>query len=223
MGKTIFITGGTELSKQLKDKFLSEGSKLAVTADKLAKQENLTEDSDKNLLTIPWNRESSLSTRNLILKTLNTYNTINEAMLILSLEKENRPFHLLSSTVIENKIDMQIKSSLFLLKEFLAYFQKQGKGALFIIIDANKQDILSPIDAAIYEYYKTLTKSLFIFYQNEPIILNGFDSSSSDITAYAEYIIKNINEKAGNIKGKWFRFSSNQNPFSSINFSGKRK
>lgn len=156
---------------------------------------------------IPWNIRSPISSHSIILECLKRYRRVDRALILFEPDIENRPIHDLPAAAIEQWIDINLKGLVYIIKEFINLFMKQGFGALNIILTTNGSDVLTSLNASIYGGMRELTNSLFTFYRKEPFSVNGFESGTSNLKAYAEYILKTIKETPEKRHGKWFRFS----------------
>ena len=223
MKKTILVTGkNTTLGNKLIDNFLNNGYRILAAVEPDDAAPTPDEKIDKDIITIPWNTRSPLSARNLVLSCLNTYGNIDEAVIIYSPGVENRPVHELPAALIEEAIDVKIKSLFFILKEILSHFQLEKKGSLSFLLNYEGNDILPPLEAAASGGIKALINSLFPVYQNEPVKINGFESSSPKSDEFADFVIKILREKGNSSHGKWYKYSEKGKFFSMAEAIRKR-
>lgn len=219
MKKTVLITGKpSKLLEQLTRIYLDGNYNVAVTS-------GTGEGSDEtlDLLRLTVNRRSPLSNRSCIIDTLSTFEKIDEAITVYTSEGENRPIHDLPTVDIEEPIDSSIKAVFFILKEILAYFWKQKRGILSLVTYTYGPEVLTPLDAAAYGSFHSLTDSLFTYYRNEPIAINGFESQSSRSDEFAAFIKQTVDEKASKSHGKRYKFSDRGGFLSNIQFPGLKK
>ncbi len=207
MEKRVLITGKTtRLGNLLVEDYLSKGWKVVATVKQ--DEEKLGESEvDSNLLISTWNRRSPLAAKNVLLSGINQFGGIDEAIIIFPMDGENRPLHALPAAAIEASVDGQIKSQLFMIKEVLNYFQRERKGQLSLVRHDEGSETLPPLDAVCSGSFRSLSKSLFTFYQNEAVQINSFESASSDSKLFVDFIIKTLDEKARDNHGKLYRFS----------------
>ena len=219
MKKTVLITGKpSKLLEHLTRLYLGAGWNAAVTSG-TADEEAETPD----LLRVSLNRRSPLSTRSCIIDTLSQFEKIDEAVAVFTSEGENRPLHELPAAEIEELVDSSIKAAFFMLKELLGYFWKQKRGVLSLVLYTYGPEVLTPLDAAAYGSFRALADSLFTYYRNEPVTMNGFESQSGRTDEFAEFIKQTIDEKAGKTHGKWYKHSDRGGFLSNISLSGKKK
>ncbi|WP_020611136.1 SDR family NAD(P)-dependent oxidoreductase [Sediminispirochaeta bajacaliforniensis] len=206
MGKRVLITGKTtKLGNLLVEHYLSQGWQVVATVKQDEEKRNDTE-IDSNLLIRTWNRRSPLAAKNVLLGGINHFGGIDEAIIIFPVDGENRPLHELPSAAIEAAVDGQIKSQLFMVKEVLAYFQKEKSGQLSLVRHNEGAEVLPPLDAVCSGSFQALSRSLFTFYQNEEVRINSFESSTGDTKGFVDFFIKTLDEKARDQHGKMYRF-----------------
>jgi NAD(P)-dependent dehydrogenase (short-subunit alcohol dehydrogenase family) len=173
--------------------------------------------------TYTLNNRSPLSVRSLMLEGINTFGSIDEAVVTYTFGEENRVLHDLPVTEIEKQVDATIKGAIFLLKELIAHFWKQQKGTLSIVLRNKRSGILLPLDALEYGALRELTESVFTQYKNEPITLNGFESGSGNIDDFVAFIFKTLQEKGSKTNGKWFHHSGKSGLLNSLSLPGLSK
>lgn len=216
MRKSILITGQNELLEEpLIDIFLKNGYHIITTA---AEKKEIQR---KDVHLIPWNRRSPLSAKNVIMSALEENENLDEALVLFPEVAINKPFHETPSAEIEWAVDLQLKSNLFITKEIIYSMQKKGSGTLSLIHFLPGTEILPPLDALGSGAFTSLIKSLFTFYQNEAISINGYFSSSTEAGNYAEFIFKNATDSQKSTHGKFYKFAD-KNVFSAFGHSLKR-
>lgn len=211
MKRKILITGlDSELKTKLLKLFMDGNYKVAVTVNSSNKKVN---PGSSNFIEIPWNNRSPLSAKNIILECQNKMEGFDDVLTIFSSEQNNKPIHEISSAEIESTIDSNLKGNLFILKEIILYFQKIGAGNISLIHDIEQGEILAPLYAVETGGLSTLTKSLFVSYQNEQLTINSYRSNSGELTDYAKYIFNTISERTKPVHGKIFKFQAKGRPF----------
>lgn len=207
MEKRVLITGKTTpLGTLLVENFLSLGWKVVATVRQNEEKSGKTE-VDSNLLVTAWNRRSPLAAKNVLLSGINEFGGIDEAIIIFPMDGENRPLHALPAAAIEAAVDGQIKSQLFMIKEVLGYFQREKRGQLSLVRQDAGSETLPPLDAVCSGSFRTLSSSLFTFYQNEPVMINSFESVTGDGKAFVDFIVRSLEEKARGSHGKRYTYS----------------
>ncbi len=224
MKRTVLVTGkNTALGSKLIEGFLSEGYQVIATVKSEKDAAAPGEISDKNLVMLPWNRRSPLSARNVVLGGLNAFGAIDEAAILYTPAGDSRQLHELPAPVIEEMIDSQIKSQFFMLKEVLLHFEKERKGVLSLIMHTEGTDTLAPLDAMAMNSFEALANSVFTFYQNEPFIVNAFESGTTQAGAFAEHIRNTLKEQARTSGGKWYRYPEKSSFFGPLFGAFKKK
>ena len=203
MKQKILITGPeSNLKTKLVELFLGNNSIVAVSTNGHNKKSN----KKSNLIEIPWNSKSPLSTKNMILECHNKLSGFDEALTILSSEQNNKPIHEISSSNIEETIDRNLKGNIFVLKEIILYFQNKGIGNISLINSITQNEISAPLYALELGALSSLSKSLFASYQNEQLTINSFSSQSFELEEYADFIFKNISDRGKTVHGKMYKF-----------------
>lgn len=231
MANTVLVTGDNkDLIHALIRGFLLKEYKVITTVPfhKPGLNTGGTDDSSgdsnsKTVLNVEHNLRSPLSVRSLVLKTLNTFDSLDHAILVRSIGEENRVLHDLPIADIEKQIDIGIKGNVFLLKELVDYFWKHQQGTISIVLHIKRSNIFLPLDAIIHGALKELMESMFIQYKNEPIVITGFESHSSDFEDYAAFIIKTLNDRGEKSNGKWQKHSEKTGLFQNISIPGITK
>ncbi len=225
MAETLLLIGhSSPLGQKLSELLLRDGNTIISTVSKetdSALQPGETVDDGLSL--IEWNPHSPVSAHNVLIEAIHMHGRIDRALFIFDTTKDNRALHELSLSEIERYIDSRFKGRCFLLKELIHYFQKnrQHKGVISLILHSEGAKVLPPLDGMGTGAFRSLGNSLFTFYQNEELIINGFESSTSESGEYAEFIVKTMKEKGGDTHGKWYRFND-RNVLNAFGFPGKR-
>ena len=204
MSKRILITGQNSiLSKHLSDIFLQGSGYSVVAAIPGSEQQK----KGKGSRTVLWNTRSPLSAKNVVLEAAAPEGIINEAVVLFESPKVLKPFHEISAADIEQSIDYQIKSNLFIIKEILRYFQNSGSESTLSLVNYQGGiDVLPPLEALSSGGFDSFVKALFTFYQNEKLSINGYFCASADLKEYSEFVFKTITERNRPVHGKFYKF-----------------
>ena len=167
-------------------------------------------------LSVTWNRRSPVSAGTVVRILSNQYKALEHIFLIYIPGLENSPFHELSSGSIESTIDEQLKGYTFIIRNLLSLIQKKRNISLHIIIYTGGSEVLAPQDAAAAGYIRSLVSSIFTFYQNEEININGFESSAQISSDFADFILKNCIDPSPKANKRWFRFQEKSSLFGSL-------
>ncbi|RKX78042.1 MAG: hypothetical protein DRP87_07390 [Spirochaetes bacterium] len=232
MKKTLFLTGNSlPLIKELSKEYLDNEYNIIIAplicikepGEEIEKSALLDESEfyphdlpilegveNHPLLLIPIERVSPFSVRNTILEGLKRFENIDEVLILYSPTGDNRPLHQLPASTVEEIVDTGIKGNFYILKQVLDIFLRNNRGILTFVLYLRGIDTLPPIDASICGCFRKLVDSIFTFYRNESIMINGIESKSADPVESAKYICKTVSEKAQNTFGKWYRHSGRQ-------------
>lgn len=202
MDKSMFITpGNTTLGASLAIDADTDGYHVAATtADEIPDERE-----DHLPLLISWNGRSLVSARKAILTCLNTFERIDTAVIIHETRQEELPVHEMTPVAIEEYIDLEIKSAFYMVREILACFIRQQSGVLALVNYIPEEYTLLPLCAASTAAFRAATDSLSTLYQNENIVINGFECTHAPPERYSRFILHSISGKAGEISGKWYR------------------
>lgn len=223
MEESLLLTGyHTPLGKILSRHLMDDGARIAAAVSPEQLHASPGEEAEEGLSFLEWSRSSPISAHNVLLETLQIHDTIDRALFIFDTARDNRALHELSLAEIERYIDTRFKGIIFLLKELIHHYQRSGRaGEISLIIHSEGAKVLPPLDGMGTGAFRSMGNSLFTFYQNEALTINGFDSSSPESEEYASFIVKTLKEKAGKRHGKWFRFQD-KGVWNALGFSGKR-
>jgi len=219
----------TPLGNHLVEKALNGGYNVIATSPPLPRQKNnhRAKEPEKKaelerLVLVPWSRQSPVSARNVILRGLSAYDFIDDAIIIHNLTKERRALHELPIAFLQEAIDVQLKSLIFLAKEIIVHFLKRGAGSLSLVVNTEGAEVMSTVDSILTSGFIALTNSLITSYQNESFVINGFDSGSGDAAEYASFVFSLVSDHSRRSSGKWHRHNE-KNPFFLGNFRGRGK
>ncbi|HUX20814.1 MAG TPA: SDR family NAD(P)-dependent oxidoreductase, partial [Spirochaetia bacterium] len=212
---TMLISGGdTPLGNSVIQKALADGFNVVATAPSISNQgqrNNGEKGRSESLMLVPWSRLSPVSARNVVLRAIASYGAIDQAIMVHSLTNERKMLHEITLNRMQEIVDVQLKSHLFLAKEILSHFLKRKAGVLSLVVDAGAQGELPTMDSLVTQGFIALAKSLMSTYRNEPIIINGFESQSNDVKPYADFIIAAVSASA--TAGKWYHLTEKSGLF----------
>lgn len=204
----MLITGGdSPLGNSIIQKALADGFNVIATAPSISGQGQRAggnKDQSESLMLVPWNPISPVSARNVVLRAVGSYTAIDQAIVVHSLTNERKPLHELALNQLQEIVDVQLKSHLFLIKEILGHFLKRKSGVLSLVVEGAVRSELPTMDALVTEGFVALVNSLMASYQNDPITVTGFDSQPSEPKDYASFILSALAQ--GPPPGKWLHF-----------------
>ncbi len=216
MERHVLIAGrGSAVLEALVQEAIGAKARVLRTLDSGQDKPPVPEGSEDLLGLTIWNRRSPLSARSVVIRAANVLSNIDEAFIVYSSSDEKfRPFHELSPTDIELKVDSDVKGYLFLTKEVLAQLSRQRGGTISLVFQHPGAILGSPLEAVASAGFRSTGDELFMAYQNEPIILRGFESTAGDVNEFARYVFAAGTEKAERTRGKWQRFTGKSGLFS---------
>ncbi len=201
MDKRMFVTpGDSALGAALADAAIASGWRVASTVNGDVDEGY----EDENRLVISCNNRSLLSARRAFLDCLNAFQGIDAAIVLHEVRQDERPVHELAPIAIEEYFDIGMKERFFVLREILSLFVRQRSGILAMVNYAPEDFTLLPLCAAAAGAFRAATDSLATLYQNENIIINGFDCTSESPERYSRFILEQLSGKAAELSGKWY-------------------
>ncbi len=169
---------------------------------------------ENNLHYVEWNRRSPISSRFVILQSINKEIELDHAIILFSPHFDKIMVHELPSAAIEEKIDFDAKGYLFLLKELVNYFLKRRRGSITFVIQNTGPDVLPPVDAMLLGSFYNLAESMFASYENESIVMRGIETKIATNRQIAEYILQTISEDQPKNRNKWLKYNGKSGLFS---------
>ena len=193
MEETILIAGSGVLHSHLIQACLSRNCRVISTAysDEFQESGNGETAAGKGQSAVlSWNPGSSLSPRNILSRCDREAGPLDSAYLVFPSGRTTEAFHETSSAAVQKILDYRVKSYLFFLKELITYFMARKRGTQNAVLYSEEGEILSPLIAGTYEMFRALIRSCFSAYEREPFRLRGFESRSTDLENYGEFILQ---------------------------------
>ena len=227
MSRVVLITDTqTGLGEELVKNFRSSGYRLvavstgAVVTEALATETLATEtvgteetegplegSIEEDMISIRWHRSSPVSARNVLLNLRDSFDRLDEALLLHSPRLDRNLLQENSPAAIEQAVDNWIKGSLFMVKEILGLYKEQDSGVLNLVSYCPRNEsAFPPLEGTIRGGFHALAESLFAGNGSADMVINGFESYAPDPSAYADYIFNKLTERKNRSSGKWFRF-----------------
>jgi hypothetical protein len=149
------------------------------------------------------------------MKGIRDFGEIDGVLLVHTPRGDHSPLHEIPAVRIETAVDTALKGYMYIAKEALAYFIKRKQG-FFSFVIAEENETVSSLDAVLAGGFRALSDSLFRMYQNEPIILNGYESKGANPELFADFVVRTMTERERQPKGRWLHFSDRQGLFQNI-------
>lgn len=186
MGKACLVTGkSTELLAKVAGRTTARERRTLVARSGALEMASVGDE----VTVISWNRRSALSARSAVLHAQNLYGRLDEAVIVFSPVRESVPFHESSIVSIENRTDAEVKGYLFMMREILALFQKQGFGTLLLAVLEQESELQSPLEAMSYGGFVSGAEAMQRYYMNEPLEVRLCSTQSDDTDGYAQHIV----------------------------------
>ncbi len=222
MGKTILVTGIHNPSGETLTNRLLKGGHAVFGVSPVSSDPFAREKDNPSYRYCRWNENSPLSSRNVILSGLNAFSEITDAFIMYEPQVDSRPFHELPTAAVSSAVDVSAKGHFYLVRDVLRYFVQRGSGTLFLVIYYGGRELLPPIDSAMVGALRDFGKSLVSFYQNEPVSVQGLESSSANREEFLSIVMKTWEEKRREQKNRWFAHSDKSGFLQNISSSWKK-
>lgn len=157
--------------------------------------------------TTKWNRRSALSARSVVLHAVNLFSQLDTAIVVYAPARDAAPFHETSVVSIEDRVDAEVKGYLFMIREIVARFARQGTGTLGLVIWDNEDESRSPVEAAASGSFVSVAEAIITYYQDEPFHIRGFYATGDDSAEIATFVTDGLREPPrGRSRDRWFRY-----------------
>ncbi|MBI9096857.1 MAG: hypothetical protein JEY91_00195 [Spirochaetaceae bacterium] len=213
MEKVILITDSeTLLGRKLIEKNLSAGNK--VIAPVQSKDLNSSEPQKNNLLVVPWNKSSIISTRTVIREGIRVFQKIDEAILVYSENKTNDQLMDFSTSEIDEAIESSINGTVYLTRELMKILVTQLNSAISYVIVQKNQNQENPIEKGFLGFFTSFADATIL--GNNDIYKCSFTTSVSEMDSYADFICNILDERPPKADRQWLKHGEKKNLFSSL-------
>jgi NADP-dependent 3-hydroxy acid dehydrogenase YdfG len=209
MKRVALITdASTPLGDQLVRRYLSEGYSVAATCSGQARIEVPLVSEEEDLLVVEWNRTSPVSATNVVLSTRNRFDKIDETLLLLAPELEQKLLQETATETIDRAVDAWVKGSLFLMKAVLQLYEQKQEGSLALINHQSQAATAVPpaLESALRGSFRATAEAIFAGIGQQNVFINGFESHSTKIEELADFIFDTMKTRTARTTGKWHRF-----------------
>jgi hypothetical protein len=156
---------------------------------------------------VDWNRRSAISARLVLMQAMNKQVQIDHAILVHTPIMDRTIMHDASAAYFEERLDFDLKGYLFIIKELLSYFLKQGKGGMTFLLQNPGPEVLPPMDALCMKAMEGLVESVLTYYSQEPIVLRGLTTRNTQHRQLTEQVLKIILEDSVKTRGKMVKLN----------------
>lgn len=189
MGKTILVTGkegflGSEISQH----FLNQGCRVAAAVPP-RKEAYPTLDQDKTLLQFPWNRRSPVAAKNFLLQTLQEFEALDEAWLVITPEREAFALADLAPLALDEGVDGVVKGNLYLVRELLQHQSTHPSLVIRFVFYDDDPTTLPPLAAVQYEGLKGLVSALLLQSRKRHLALWAYESLVPRTEDYLSFLL----------------------------------
>jgi hypothetical protein len=207
MPRTVLITeGDSPLGGALTRLFAARGFVVIATRERSGSDAVLPSGSLAGVHSVAWNRRSPVSARTVLLDALNLAGAhgqssgLDEAIILEPPPPGSAPLRDVSSADIERTFD-DAKGPIFIARELLAHFTRRGSGVLSFVLGGSGA---GPLQTGLRESLRGIASALLASPPAPTILMNGFQTSSTDVDEYAQFIDRTMEERARRISGRWF-------------------
>lgn len=213
MGKIILITGSeTLLGRKLIEKNLSAGN--SVIAPVQSKDKNSNEPQKNNLLVLPWNKSSVISTRTVIREGIRVFRKIDEAILVYSDNKTNIQLLNFSTSEVDELIECSTNSLVYLTKELFKTLSPTDPGAIAFAYVRKNSNTGNPVEKGVKGFFKAFADASIE--TNNNLYKCAFTTSVSEMDSYASFICSILDERPVKADKQWLQYADKKNLFSSL-------
>jgi len=216
MGKTILVTGKEGfLGNEIAQHFLNQGCQVAASVPP-RKESYPSVDQDRRLLQFPWSRRSVVAAKNFVLQTLLEFETLDEAWVVVTPERESFGLAELAPLAVDEGLDNAVKGTLYLIRELL---QRQGThpGLVlrFVFFDEDPAT-LPPLAALHYQGLKGTVSALLAQARKKNQPVWAYETLVPRVEEYLAYVLTSKTPQPG----RWNVLGEKKNLMNSL-FSRK--
>jgi NAD(P)-dependent dehydrogenase (short-subunit alcohol dehydrogenase family) len=214
MGKTILVTGKENfLGNEIAQHFLNQGCQVAAALSP-RKEAAPAAGAERRLVQLPWSSNTPAAAKNLILQTVRTFDSLDEAWIIVTPEREAYSLTDLAPPAVDGGVDA-VKGTLYLVRELLARQTPQLPTLRFVFFDEDPAG-LPPLAAVQYHGLRGLVTSLLAQAKKRGQIVWAYETLVPRADEYLSYI---LSSKAP-VAGRWNVLGERRNLVNSL-FSRK--
>lgn len=208
MERAVLVTEAqTPLGRALVRMFFARGLRVAAAVDSGAGGGEAAWPAEYRaplFLSIPWNRRSPVSAHGLLVAALNSFGSLEEALL-LEPPVASADISRCASADIEKAFD-DLKGAAFLARELFAHFSAAGSGVLSLAsCSPRPADQAGPfLEQAVREGFHGLASSFLAAHTAAPLLVNGFQGCAASPEELAAFIDRTLDEKGRKVPGRWF-------------------
>jgi hypothetical protein len=150
-------------------------------------------------MAVSWNRRSPVSSRTLLLTTLNAFPRLDDVLILEPACAASSGLVETDSAAVEKAFD-DARGPVFLAREILAHF-RQGGGVLCMV---SRGRATGAVEGGMRELFRGVAAALLAEAGTGAPVVNGFQQGDADAEEYAAFIDRTLEDKARKITGRWF-------------------
>ena len=191
----LIVDGDSPLGRSLVRRFREAGDRVVATRGVGEKPEPGQDGT--GVVRAGWSRASPVSARNVMLSALTAHDRLDMAVFVFTPSLKRLLLHETDYTEIESALDEHLRGALFLLREVLGRFVRQGGGALALVhgFVAGRSAESPPLEAAVRGGISELTSSILASYDGEGVSVYRFETESPAAEEYAGYVFDTLCRK----------------------------
>ena len=199
MGKTILVTGKEGfLGNEISQFFLNQGCRVAVSVPP-RKESYPSMDPDRRLFQFPWSRRSPVAAKNFLLQTIQEFEGLDEAWVIITPERESFGLGELAPLALDEAVDAKVKGTLYLVRELLQRQASQPSLVLrFVFFDEDPSN-LPPLAALEYQGLKAMVNSLLVVARKRNLPVWAYEALVPRAEEFLSYILTSKSP----VQGRW--------------------
>lgn len=180
---------------------------------------------DAQVLQAPWGRASTVSARNVLLKTLTAFDRLDAAVFAFDPSPKPVLLHEAAYADIEGAVDEWVRGTLFLLREVLGQLVRQGSGTLALVqgFGPGSSAACPPLEAMVRGAVAELGSSLLSSYGGEGVTVAKFETAAPETDEYLRFVLRKLEAmRRGRTGRRTFRFSPHRRLFVRLTPAGRQ-
>jgi NAD(P)-dependent dehydrogenase (short-subunit alcohol dehydrogenase family) len=206
-GTVLVIDGESTLGQGLVRLLRESGRRVSATCPGPEKADSGSDPS--GVLRVPWGRASTVSARNVLLRTVTAFGRLDAAVFTFDPALERVLLHEADYADIEGAVDEWVRGTLFLLREVLGLFVRQGSGTLALVrgFARGRPEESPPLEAMVRGAVGELASSLLSSYEGTGVTVVSFETSSPETDGYLRFVVGKLRAGRGRRRGgRSFRY-----------------
>lgn len=197
MGKTILVTGKEGfLGNEISQHFLNQDCR--VVASVPPRKDTFPKlDPEGKLLQVPWNRRSPVAAKNFLLQAIQHFDSLDEAWLVITPEREAFVLAELAPLALDEGIDGVLKGTLYLVRELLQYQATHPSLVLHFVFYDEEPAALPPLAAVEYQGLKGLVSSLLLQSRKRHLPVWAYEALVPRTEEYLRYLLSGKTNEPG--------------------------